>query len=124
MSLPKWDLMKSPNKMDVKKTIEILDECVDWILNEVENPTFDHNSVKDVRDGYWDFRIDNRKSWLRIAGKLINRYYGYDYIAKNFPGVVEWSLKWESGLGDSEYYMCYLTLNKVKDKLQVVKVTR
>jgi hypothetical protein len=124
MPLPKWDLMKSPNKMDVKKTIEILDECVDWIINEVENPTFDHNSVKDVRDGYWDFRIDNRKSWLRIAGKLINRYYGYDYIAENFPGVVEWSPKWDSGLADSQYRMCYLTLNKIKDKLQVVKVTR
>ena len=124
MSLPKWDLMKSPNKMDIKKTIDILKECIDWILNEIENPTFNHTSVKDVRDGYWDLGIYNRKSWLRIAGKLINRYYGYDYIAKNFPGVVEWSLKWESGLGDSEYYMCYLTLNKVGDKLQVVKVTR
>ena len=92
MSLPKWDLMKSPNKMDIKKTIDILNECVGWIFNETENPTFDHTSVKDVHDGYWDLGIYNRKSWLRIAGKLINRHYGYDYIAENFPGVVESSL--------------------------------
>jgi hypothetical protein len=116
--------MRSQNKNDIKKTVDILNEHVGWILNEVKNPTFDHDSVKDVRNGCWDLGMYNRKSWLRIAGKLINRYHGYDYIAKNFPGVVEWSFKWESGLRDSEYYMSYLTLVKVKDELQVVKVTR
>ena len=124
MQHPNWKIMKSSNKNDIKKTTEILDECVMWIFNEVENPTFDHNSIEDVRNGCWDLGIYNRKSWLRIAGALINRYYGYDYIAENFPAVVEWStIEWESGLKSSEHRMCYLSLEKVRDKLKVVKTT-
>ncbi len=121
ISIPKWNtIFYSKDKSKISTTTNILNYCVYWILNEVKHPTFDHSSKQSVYDGCWDRGIPNLRSWLRIAGKLINRHYGYDYISEHFPGVVK-TATWHSGLNDSNYDMCYYSLDK--KTLKVVKST-
>jgi len=120
-SIPKWNtIFYSNDKTEIIDTINILNDCVCWIFNEVEHPTFDHSSMDDVYNGHWDRGISNLRSWLRIAGKLINRHCGYDYIAEHFPAVVA-TAPWDSGLNDSDYRMSYYSLDK--KTLKVVKST-
>jgi len=123
ITIPKWnEIFYSKNKIEITTTIDILNNCINQILNEVENPTFDHDSENDIWNGCWDHGSLHLRSWLRIAGKLINRHHNYDYIAEYFPGLVTVTIdktgSWDSGLDDSNCKMSYFILDK---SLKVVK---
>tara|TARA_B100000497_G_C7683443_1_gene413729 strand:+ start:650 stop:1090 length:441 start_codon:yes stop_codon:yes gene_type:complete len=78
-----------------------------FALEEIQNPTFDHyedrnfhcrgwDNFKDDIEHRYDFVGDTKhfKSWMTLAGMIINKEMGYDVMRKKIPTL---------------YYLCYHT---------------
>lgn len=101
--------------------------CVGKIQEEIENPTFDHYETRNFHCWGWeDYRkntlsqyefdgdVEHFKSWMTLAGMIINKTHGYDYIKKRIP-TLYWLCKhtkpkqeWYSGLESDGFVTPYV----------------
>lgn len=105
----------------------ILTWCVRKIKEEIKNPTFDHSETRNFQcKGWEDYRkntlsqyefdgdVKHFKSWMTLAGMIINKTLGYDYMKKTIPTLyylckhTKPTQEWYSGLKSDGFVIPYV----------------
>ena len=112
---------------DGKDCSLILTDYVGLIIEEMKNPTFDHYETRNFHcKGWEDYRkntllsqfefdgdVKHFKSWMTLAGMIINKKMGYDIMKERIP-TLYWlcmhtipQQEWFSGLESDGYKIPY-----------------